>query len=326
MFNLLPDSSYNFPASNFDDDNKKEINERMRFVLNYIKELAISAGLSEEKIEDLKVGFNFDLFEMIGATSGKTIWIPSFLIINFKDLGEDFTVSSLDEFDKKINEDPNWLQNLADRLATILGRTKVNVNLASRESVRLMVRFLFEHQDQPEKLIEAIRFVLLHELGHLHYEHAINPTASYPKNQKSWMVLNGLAGVAITFAICFFLSATLYGMLIAIPTCFIVAALTTKIVRNVIDSRANERQADSFAMYALKGSEGRKIREGGVYLFDTIRKHQMSLRKNSNLPLKERVLFKLAFNKTGDNRFLFFTHPSESDRIKALNEANADFQ
>lgn len=322
MFNLLPESSHNFPVFNFNSYNKEEIINRMEFILDYIKKIAILAGLSEEKIEDLKVGFNVGLFDMTPRTSGKTVWIPSFFIINFKDLGEDFIVSSLDELNKKINEDSKWLQNLADRLAAILGRKKISINFENRESVRLMVRFLFEHQGHPEKLIEAVHFVLLHELGHLHYEHVIDPSASSPKNQKSWMLLNGLTSAAITFAICFFLSATLYGMLIAIPTCFIVAALATKIVRKVIDSRAKERQADSFAMNALKGSEGRKIREGGVYLFDTVRKHQISLRENSNLPLKERILFKLAFNKTGDNRFLFFTHPSDSDRIKVLNETD----
>lgn len=317
MFNCIPGS-----------EGLKKINwlspaislyDRAEVVKNFIKQLGLSAGMKEEDLKKIDLRCYDDIFNKTPAAGENILWLPALLFVNFEDIGfgNKFAVKDLKELDEKVAKDPNWLQSLADNLAYIFGRKKVTVTREHRETIRLTVRFLKEHQGQPEKVVSALRFVFLHELGHLKHEHS---SCHEPKNQLRWTLIGGLAAALVTYLICFALSATLFGLIIAVPIAFVVTAVAVKIIREVEHSRIHEREADLFAMSALKGEEGKKVREGGLYLFNILRKHQFELTQNSALPWYERFLFNIAFSKDGNNRFLYFTHPSEEDRIKAIDD------
>jgi hypothetical protein len=316
MFNLVF-HSVGQPVFNphVKDDLSDQIEKRQQIVLNFIKELAQLAGLNSSKLAELTARPLSDLLGVTPAAGGSTVYFPSLLLLNLEELGLEFKVTSLEELDKKLEQDPQWLQNLADRLAIVCKKDPVVVTLHHRESIRLMVRYLFKEGQISENAMDGLKFVVLHEIGHIKHEHSLH---RIPQDEKKWMLIGGTIAAALASIVCLAVSATLFGLLITVPiilTAFGIGAFAAKKIKEIQHNRMQEREADLFAMQALKDKKAReKVIEGGRYLFETIRTHRIELLKNSRLPWKERLLFNLAIDPEGNNRFSSFTHPSDTER------------
>jgi hypothetical protein len=318
MFPLA--DSFNFtPAHAYEQMPHDELDRRKEMMKGLIEQLRVAANLKD--VEDYKLTYFNNVFDMTPAASSAThmIFLPALLFLSPNDFSAEFQgITNLEELNQRLNTDPQFLQNLSNRITQLLYRSNLTVNYEHRESLRLMVRYWTKN---PELAMQGFRFVLLHELGHLHHKHS-----SDVPHQRLWMAVGGSAAALLTSLASFTFEMSNISSLLMAPMALAAALVAAKIIqkgRQISHSRAQEREADFVAISAISGEEGKKIREGGIYLFETLREHQIELRRNSRIPLKERFLFNLFFSPEGNNRFLYFTHPSEVERIQNIKNFEA---
>ncbi len=284
---------------------RDEYDKRRETIERFATDLKTQAQL--DKIKDVTICRIQDLFELTprAVTSSRIIYTPPLLYLIPSDFGSELKgITSLQEFDQKASDDPLFLQRLSDRLHQIFRQSPTSITQEQREYLRLMIRYITEDSKLAK---QGMRFVMLHELGHLYHQHS-----TY---KQRWINITGVAFGALGMMTGLTYRAS-YTDMIFLLILAVVATKAMERIAKILHSRNSETEADLVAISKLK--KGKKVREGGIYLFNILRKHQISLRQSPHLPFKERVLFKLAFTPKGNNRFLYFTHPSETERIQNI--------
>lgn len=295
--------------------------ERRKLLVHFVKELANQAKMDSGIVSSLYISPSANLFNMTPSAGGQQLYFPALFLINIdSDFGpnSEFNIQNLTQLDEKL-KDPLWLQRFSNKLCDLFDRDHVSVGMEERESLRLFVRYL---EGTDKEIVNGFRFAMLHELGHIRHEHQQKTIQSKQQDRK-WRAIGGLASAIITFIVAFFLGASILGLVIAVPLSLVAGVLATKSfqkLRDASQSHKHEKEADLHAAETLSGKDGEEIREGGIYLFNTIKKHQIELRNKESLPKKERRLFKMLFSPQGHGRFLYLTHPNESNRIKKLKD------
>lgn len=171
-------------------------------------------------------------------------------------------------------EDIDQLQSFSDDICRRFDFVPKKVDYKDRVCVGLFLKLM----EDPEKAKNALKFNLLHELGHIQHNH-------FDKIQRMKKQINSVGSHTIDF--------------------FSLGAFS--VFYSSYTHKALEKEADEFA--CLYG--GQEAREGGAYLFNTIRKYRFK-------DARERVVHASLIAKSAIN------HPSLASRSKKIRKYNSE--
>lgn len=171
-------------------------------------------------------------------------------------------------------KDPEWLQKFLNKISDALGVPQISANEKILDSLREEMCWI---KNNPEKAADGCRFVILHEFGHIN-----DPNLSRGKQIGTAIaiVLAGLTSTVLVFTISVFLveastmalgiiltsGAAAASLVVIVVTGVTISIIAMKILQIKV-GRRREIFADNFAAGVLKGDEGKKIRQGGIYFF-----------------------------------------------------------
>jgi hypothetical protein len=273
---------------------KLELQNRIGVVTEFVKKLALDAGIPREKIDSLQVA-PAKSFSVLDAAmvDGATVELPAYFFIDF---GKDFGIKDEDELDnayQRINHIFDW----------------EGPEYCSIHIFRHLVLAHKMSQDK-DRALNSARFVTLHELGHcLQYDEGVYHVPLKYKIGGFSLILG--VGLLVTAALVKFvvipIFATAMPLILTVPLVILigtVAFFALKTFAEHIRSRfvfhQREIDADRFAATALKGEEGKNVRLGGMFFF---------------------LLCRALSNSDSSS-----THPLPDDRIKLLREVSLEQQ
>jgi peptidase M48-like protein len=242
----------------------------------------------------IRLWINPDILSL-PETVRQSISLPYLFLIKTSDIPEEFRISGLS--DPRLQSD-DFIQKVADWTYKFFGKqVKKPLTLLEKETLKI---FLLYIQD-PEQSENAKEFVLAHEIGHLFHQHGEGAPELFSLatlfKATSLILLVSLATLLCPVQ---FLWAVL-GISAALTAGFVML-----LIREMHRSRSFEKEAD---LVAAKFSE--RARRGGIYLFETFIKGQKQSRDRH-------MGLRFLFSADGNNRALYFTHPSETERIGYL--------
>jgi hypothetical protein len=247
---------------------KTEFGQRKIHLLNYIKNIALKSRIPAPQLKSLEVINNTRLNFFAAKAFSETIELP---LIYFFDFEKDFEITHLNDL---VTKDEQWLQAFFDKVNDAIGEKRVPMNARKRE---LFLKECAWIKANPEKAAYALRFIILHELGHF-----VDPNKFKNDTLGGGLCLLLLisliaAGAAIILGVAATASVVI-APIIAIGIAILPGLILTKIVFERIMkpfSLKGEIYADRFAAAAMEGEEGEKIREGGIYFFEFMKSLQL---------------------------------------------------
>jgi Peptidase family M48 len=258
------------------------------------------------------------------ATLGKEIQFSALLFLASEEIPERFRFNGPD--DSRLNDQQlvkdyfNWICEKLEIPAPIRSwdgesaEKHYHENHYNAELIRSNLQFL---QD-PENAKKAIKFILLHELGHVHHNDIMIEQ----------IVLILINTVSVSWPICVAIALS-WSFAFSIPfvlTAALVSNWGFKIINQFSLYRDHERRADAFAA----NSDFNAI-DGGIYLFKTVlnqnkekrEKRRVELETGNLSPILKSLflcLNELPFSPEGNHK-QDFKHPALTSRISALESA-----
>lgn len=313
MFSLIteiPLSSFEpIPSGNSEgikSQQKKEFKKRVEVISSYFKGLGEKAGMTQSQLINLNIIPN-SAFDVDSACAKHYFIGPNQIetpLMYFFDFEKDFNINSLDDLNKKLG-DLGWVQEFLNKIADTLDYPHLTASEELRDVLRKEVDWM---KNNPEKASDGCRFVMLHELGHIH-----DPNLTNGKRIVGIFAFSlfGMTSMAILFTSSIFIVAaatTALGIILtpgAVATTTILLsfisslAITTVVLKILLAQfgKSKEMYADKFAASAFKGDKGEKIRQGGIYYFNYT---------------------KVMHNKLGLYSKLTDPHPTHQERIRML--------
>lgn len=315
MFDLIENqfSQHNIKESSKEAFPLTDLKKTREHRLAVIKKLILSIGQPlDYLLPSIRPLMLRDPFDMIPrANNSGDILIPTLCLVNKNELPSHLNITN--PFDPRL-KDPEWFKQFGLWLAEHLGTQIKAPNFLERENFRLYIKFL----QNPDKASKAIQFILGHELGHIVYRHE----GSSPLPGKIALLSAAIFGTTISYSLCVKNEA------IEIATaklCFgalvgMVSFVCLRTLRLLQKSRQNERLADQFS-FKMNSTAA----EGAIYLFDVLKKHYQTVKKEipSSLNWREYLINHLIINSDGEIRMLNWTHDSFEERMKrAQNYSN----
>lgn len=296
--------AYEGLAGSDDAKTGAEARKRMRVIHDFIMDLGLKAGISQEGLNTLEFSAQNDHNLSVHLKSSKfgikdnEFQVPQELLIDLKkDTGSD------EDLLKKM-DDVDWFE--ANLVRRVFGHELgPNCPIAYKQELSDNYRTLIRDvEKESENTYNIIRFATLHELGHFKKNHAVT--------RKRYENLFKL-GTSVSFigAGMFFLKAK-YPLPIRLAIGCCVGPLSYKVgaYANVFIARQHEIEADQFAATAIAGPEGEKIRQGGI---------AMNL---ESLAHEERVSASLGINRLHLServrRYFTYPHPYPEERIQRI--------
>lgn len=286
------------------------IQDRLKLVEEVVSKLYKSAAPQNQDNFCILLGKSLD-YTNFGMIDNE-IHVPSLLLLEPEEIPHRFRFTGID--DPRLN-DETLLKRYSDWLCDKLQLPKTeNLNQLPKYLIQANLLFL---QDR-EKVKEAIKFCIMHELGHYyHNDIIVRRIAPY---------LNGI--VSLAWPICLVLALN-WPLYFAIPFVIVAVAVSWIAIKLLVImiNRYQELRADAFAIEHCPESI-----EGGIHLFKSLLAKGKMLRDlNSDfketdhpaLNCAKKVLesirdYLLAFAE-GDN-VSDLTHPARSKRIAFLEE------
>lgn len=231
-------------------------------------------------------------------SAGKTwISIPYLFLLKSEDIPKEFLIHDLS--DLRLQSDA-FLLKVADWTSQFFGlATKKPLTLMEKETLKIFLQYIKD----PEKSESAKEFVLAHEIGHIFHRHSHGFILPRILSLTNLLVI---AGLILVILLAIFLIPTPFSWG-AVGVIALVTGISAICRLNLIHrSRSCEKEAD---LVAAKFSE--RARQGGVYLFKTIAEGQKRSRDQN-------IWLRLLFSSEGNNRALYFSHPSETERVRYL--------
>lgn len=252
---------------------KTKMEMRKEALTKYIKDLASSAKMKPETIAKIKIVPAAFLGFVEGSTFLKRdgTQIIETSIFLFLDLEKDFGIRTPRDLQEKLIEDSNWPEFFLNRSRELFGITPCPATDQDKEVIRCLLQKILEN---PEKALQSFRFVLLHELGHIHFAHNAISMFSVALSLVGGTVLIYVALTTLSLSV-----ITAYPLLL-FPLFLVaegVAFIALKILFEKKIGRRHEIEADRFALSALRGVDAEKIREGAIHSFKTERELETSL-------------------------------------------------
>jgi hypothetical protein len=246
--------------------------------------------------------------EFMGVKAGRPegypymFMVPFLFLVETSDIPEHLHLTSWE--DPRLHSE-SYLQEVEEFLKSFLGLQKFEKNFLSREDLKLFLKFL----DNPKLAAEARDFLIEREIEHLYLEHPHKESGS-----KGQFLISILLGAAVLMAYGVFLPLSSLTLLIGLGLSVAVAKvsqLALKELSQIYHTIGEEKIAELAA--------AQKYRRGGIYLYETVRRHALAFRKGPHLNWKERVLSHLLVNSQGDKRFFInIDDPRETTRLKYL--------
>lgn len=222
----------------------------------------------------------------------KWVHIPYLFLIKTDDIPENLRISGVDDTQLQSDE---YLEKLLRWTEKFIGVPKQSMTFQVKEALRMFMKFLLD----PIKSEKAKEFIIAHEMAHLFHK---QKGFFYPKNQFIHLLI-----AAGTMLVAFGLSLVIpYFWMVLVATAVVVGICSIRLFKNIAHSHRCEKEAD---LTAAKLS--REIREGGIYLFETLRNHRKKARENS-------CLLKFVYSPLGNDRSYYLTHPSDTERVRYL--------
>lgn len=176
------------------------------------------------------------IFNLVASADSWNVSVPPLYFVDRKDIP--FTGPS----DPTL-KDEKKVQEFASQICKQFKLQELSVGIRDEMGLRLYLKAL----ECPENAGRALKFVLLHELGHIHLRHFSRSIAYEAKFRK--------------------------------PLFFIINLLTLGIFRGIAllrQSRNHEKEADAFAYKISKD-----VARGGIYLFKTARDYRFHSSRHS---------------------------------------------
>lgn len=272
---------------------KTELWRRVGIVEKYVRTLGELNGIAPTKLEPFRIVALNTTLNSCGVQPFTTAAeVSAFLVLDWEkeQLSQHLT-------DICNSTDLSLAKSI---LADLLGAEGSQVTEETKKHLQEALKIW---DKEPEKVFDALRFVLLHELGHVE---SMSLMSAIP-----WIVAASLVALAFFFLVLaaglLIPSAGIIALDIAcglglLLTACTVSYLATNIFLNRTYLQEEEKRADLFAANAFpdNAEERKKIREGGIFFFE-----QLCEKKESSL-----------WGRL--NRFIFDPHPTHAERIQTL--------
>jgi hypothetical protein len=242
---------------------------------------------------------------IVAVPSARTsiIHIPYLFLIKTEDLPAQLRLNGWD--DPRLESD-EYLEQAARWTKRFLGLEREKLDLMKKEALKIFLKFI----NDPELSEKAKEFILNHEIAHIFYDHRsyANIQSNIRHSLRSKKTLTAM-GLIILTSLCLFARTSLSPYLI-LPsrTTIFVSLLAMQVISQIRLSHKEERGADLLAAKISKD-----IAQGGAYLFKVFKEHQKKARHRH-------PFLRLVYSPSGNNRALYFTHPSEKERLHYLTQ------
>lgn len=238
----------------------------------------------------------------IPSTDGKIIYCSHLLLLTQRDIPKEYRIAN--DQDPKLGDD-KFLLNFAHWSDYYFGLSteRTALTLREKEAVRIALKLLLN----PDQHANMIRFILGHEVSHI-----INKDCDSHKSPDKILLSSFFYSkftlLAILAIVGLALGAHYKGYLPDRKIWkYALAGYATAVALSILyqanHNRGHESKADLASATQVQGA-----REGGIYLFETLKRHQ------STSPL-------WIYTPFGTNLALSLTHPSEGARVDYLKKA-----
>lgn len=283
---------------------------RLDFMDRVVKEIAENLFRKHEKsvkFDKINLSTEINLRDFPSASkSMNTLYIPFWMLLRknelrFSDRNEDqFTGPNdprmtLENFSK-------WIVWINSKIPDSNPKIDERISQMDVEIFKLHLKVIQNEEDA----IKAIKFVLGHEIGHIHgeeEEHGI----SNPIRIISKIALSSLALLASVIAI--LAASNVFPLFI---TSMVVGGIAMHVIyrsiNEIAESYRDEQMADDYS------AKDKEYAMGGQYLFRTMREYYRDLRNAPSNSWLDTLKKKLCISPEGNMRWFYFSHPSESAR------------
>lgn len=178
--------------------------------------------------------------------------LPTLLFLDFP---RDFGARDLPELKQRLSDLP-YAQTFSDRYSHIFDTLPIQAN----EKIRMTFQNIMDYMMQdPEKALNAERFGILFQLGLL------------KNNSFRSILMQSLRIAAIATVVFGLVTIAVWSLSQMVFLTYMVGAAAATFIALLEANKASKERliaADRFAMSALPGQEGEKIRQGAIYLLD----------------------------------------------------------